>query len=270
MARADGFGGRCDGCARPDGGGFDRAAAHSVEHDGIVIGRPLGGIVCAFGDGRRGSHIPAAEGIALPCRFGRSHLRAVFADLDGLLHSVIQIPRHGVLVPVIVHPNHGGAVRGDGLLFKSPGGKTGIFVGAVRGHGLRGALPGFRGTQFVRAVQFLQIVLHGVLCIRAGNPFCEEHHTLCFEIRLAEGIGKGRGHRACTSGIWFAARVIDVPTREGIALFHRILRPGDGSAHAAGELRYGGTAHGVKADVPQPLRIAPCDMDDLLDGLGGE
>ena len=104
-------------------------------------------------------------------------------------------------------------------------------------------------------------MLHSIVDL-SWHPLGVEGHALCT-------VGEG-GHGGGAAGVLVTEVRVGVPPLESVSCFLRIRRPGDGGAHAAGELRYGGTAHGVKADVPQPLRIAPCDMDDLLDGLGGE
>ena len=253
-------GGRCsDFIARLDRLSGDRRAALGFKGHGIVTALPVRGVVGVSGDGFR-DRSPAAKDVPLAADGGNDQLCAVLVGLDDVVRAVFRLPSHGVLLAVIVDLYHGAAVGRNGLL--GDGLRCEACVGLGFGGSLRvgGAGQLLRVGQLILAVELLLIVLHGVPRVGGRPPLGVEDHA------LAENEFGHGAHGLHPVGVGHLL----VPAVEDIAGLSRVLGPCDGRALAAAKLCDRGAAHGVEADIAHALRVAPCDVEHLLNRLGGK
>ena len=264
---------------------FNRAAAVGVKGDGVIQSLPLGVIAHGLGGGGGGVfadevhllregrvRVPAGELIALAGHVRRVDLRLVGrVGADQL--AVVAYPVRVVRIAVVVNVHNGGAVGSDGqLLIIAPRLEAFVFLrdlvaiiavdGIVR---YAGQLIGL--DQLILAVELLLIVVDSERRVGILPPIGVEGDAVAQIAVQLELIGHGRGegvvgHPRVEAGF--------CPVDKGIAHARGALGRGKLAARCERDRLHRAAAAGVEADGAHILRVAPCDVDDLLNRLGGE
>ena len=172
---------------------------------GSGCGVPLGGIGCVSGNGSGNGRIPSGEHIAGTggiltesggCR-AVAHIFGYPIFEHSLTDYAVRIG-HGVGIPVIVNPNHGAAVGGNGHLVEALGGKSGIRSGYRCGQ-FPGGTAHFVGIgqRILVVCQILLVVLNLVSGIVPGN-IVDRVHAAALHLRTRSGVGGIRGIQLIT------------------------------------------------------------------------
>ena len=240
---------------------FDFRAAVRYESNSVIVCRPLRGVLCALGDDFRQFRVPACKRVAAARGSRCVQVCAVLIGLHNVFRAVVEIKHYGILVTVIVDLYDRAAVRRNGLFLGGFLVEAGGILDLNRRFAFSRAGQLFRLRINIAAAQLFLIVLHYVLRVLGGPPLRVKRHALA---AAAE-----RGH----SGECFRLGVVGavlIPAVKDVTLFYGVCRPAERHAGAAGQLRNRRAAHGVKDDVAFALRVAPRDVNDLLNGLGRE
>ena len=232
---------------------------------GISCGHGLGGISICIG--KDDTAFPAIEQVAAQIHFRLIDGRAVFhITVDNIGQTAVALitisKGQVVLVAAEIELDHRGAVGGNGLIGGGLFGVVGEALRRIRIHRHRSIrCPGKAGagSQRVRAVQFLQVILHLIGRVVPGGPLGIDRDAL---VRFGIVRHGGRDGETCT--------LCRVPARKIVALLGRGCGSRDGGPYRLGKHLDHTAAVGLKGNVAGVGRIAPRDGHGQGDGLRGK